>query len=120
MERNNLLHLCTTEGIHGLQLICLDTVVSAQYDLGYNNLNEDDHYLLDKSKEELLSEPIEVVRGWLCEILIARGDFASARLESLQDRGEVNHVLPSLTATQMQKYNDWRQVCLTQRTDDCD
>ena len=56
-----------------------------------------------------------MLRGWLYEILIARGDFATARLESLRDRGEVTHCLPSLTAVEMRKYCDWRQVCLAQR-----
>ena len=55
-------------------------------------------YLLDTDQEELLKEPAEMIRGWLCEILIARGDLASARLESLKDRGEITYVIPILTA----------------------
>ena len=115
MERNNLLHMRTLQGIHGLQLICLDRAITTQFELGYENLNQEDHYLLDRDKATLLQQPIDVVRGWLCEILIARGDFATARLECLRDRGEVTHCLPSLTAVEMRKYCDWRQVCLAQR-----
>ena len=120
MERNNILHLRTIAGIHGLQLIRLQTAVTEQYELGYENLEEEDHYLLEKNKEDLLKEPMDVVRGWLCEMLIARGEFASARLESLRDRGEISHTLPSLSATEMRKYHDWRNVCLQQRLVDYD
>ena len=120
MERNNILHLRTIAGIHGLQLIRLQTAVTEQYDLGYKNLEEEDHYLLEKTKEDLLKEPMDVVRGWLCEILIARGEFASARLESLRDRGEITHTLPPLSAIEMRKYHDWREVCLQQRLVDYD
>ena len=115
MERNRILHLRTASGVHGLQMICLDRAISAQYDLGYENLNQEDYHLIEREKQDLLQQPVDVLRGWLCEILIARGDFAAARLESLQDRGESTYSLPTLTATEMQKYCDWRQVCLTQR-----
>ena len=71
MERNHILHTRTIGGIHGLQMICLDRAVTAQYDLGYANLNPEDHYLLDKEKDDLLQQPPEILRGWLCEILIA-------------------------------------------------
>ena len=33
-------------------------------------------------------KPVEIIRGWLCEIMIARGDLSSVRLESLRDRGD--------------------------------
>ena len=120
MERNNILHTRTIGGIHGLQMIVLDRAITAQYDLGYENLNHEDHYLLDKDKEVLLQQPAEVLRGWLCDILIARGNFDAARLESLRDRGETTFTLPSLSAVEMRKYNDWRQVCLAQRLLDND
>ena len=73
MERNSILHLRTIAGIHGLHLIRLHTAVTEQYDLGYANLEEEDYYLLEKAKDNLLKEPMDVVRGWLCEILITRG-----------------------------------------------
>ena len=62
--------------------------------------------------ERNVQEPAELIRGWLCEIMIARGDLASARLESLRDRGEITHVIPTLTATEQRSYLDWRKVCL--------
>ena len=116
MERNNILHLRTSQGIKGLEMIALETVVTTQFDLGYSNLNETDHFLLEKEKDGLLTEPIDTIRGWLCDILIARGDFASAQLESLRDRGDISHVRQTLSASEMREYLDWRHVCLSQRT----
>ena len=83
--------------------------------LGHDNLDEDDYYLLDFELESLLKEPETMIRGWLCEILIARGDFASARLESLRDRGDVSHIVPTLTEAEMRTYLDWRNVQLNPR-----
>ena len=115
MERNHILHTRTIGGIHGLQMICLDRAVTKQYDLGYENLNQDDFYLLEGDKEVLMQQPADVIRGWLCEILIARGNLDAAWLESLRDRGDTTYSLPALTAAEMRKYCDWRQVCLAQR-----
>ena len=115
LERNNILHLRTANGIRGLCMISMQTAVENQLDLGRENLDVEDHYLLDNDVETLMSEPAEMIRGWLCEILIARGDFASARLESLRDRGDISHVVPSLTETELRKYSDWRNVQLEQR-----
>ena len=56
-----------------------------------------------------------MIRGWLCGILIARGDFASARLEYLRDRGDFSHVMPTLTDAEMRQYLDWRNVQLRPR-----
>ena len=98
-------------------MICLESAISTQYDLGYENLNQEDYHLIERDKQDLLQQPIDVLRGWLCEILIARGNFAAARLESLQDRGESTYSLPTLTPNELQKYCDWRQVCLAQRVD---
>lgn len=115
MERNNILHLRTASNIKGLEMICLETAISTQFNLEYDNLDDVDHYLLDKDQEDLMHKPIDVLRGWLCDILIARGDFTSTRLECLQDRGNLTHVAPTLAATEQRQYMDWRRVCLTQR-----
>ena len=79
-------------------------------------MEEEDFYLLDSDKEELIKEPAEMIRGLLCEILIARGDLASARLESLKDRGEITHVIPILTAIEQRSYLDWRKVCIQRKS----
>ena len=59
-----------------------------------------------------MEELVEMIRGWLCEIMIARGDFASARLKSLRDRGEVTHSMPTLTEAENRSYLNWRNVHL--------
>ena len=115
MERNNMLHLRTANGIKGLCLMSMQTAVERQLDLGYENLDEEDHYLLENDAETLMKEPVDMIRGWLYEILIARGDFASARLESLRNRGNISHIIPNLTEREMEKYLDWRKVQLQQR-----
>ena len=120
MERNQILHTRTIGGIHGLQMILLERAVTEQFELGYDELDPDDHYLLDRDKDDLLQQPSEILRGWLCEILIARGNYDAARLESLRDRGETTYSLPTLTAVQLRRYSDWRQVRLTQRLLDFD
>ena len=38
-----------------------------------------------------MEEPMEIIRGWLCEIMLAGRDLASARLESIRDRGKTTH-----------------------------
>ena len=97
-------------------MIALETAITHQFGLGYSNLDEADFYLLKNDRVELLTEPIDTIRGWLCEILIARGDFVSARLESLRDRGDISHSVPSLSAIEMRQYLYWWRVCLSQRT----
>ena len=74
MERNNILHLRTAQGIKGLEMVALETAVTKQFDLGYSNLEETDHFLLEKDRDHLMTEPVDTIREWLCEILIARGE----------------------------------------------
>ena len=48
--------------------------------------------------------------------MIARDDLASARLESLRDRGEITHIIPTLTAIEERSYLDWRKLCLQRQS----
>ena len=112
MERNNLLHLRAANGIRVLNNISLQNAVSQQYNLGYEGLEEEDFYLLENSEDELMKKPVEMIKGWMCDIMIARGDLASARLESLRDKSEITHVIPTLTAAEKRSYLDWRNVGL--------
>ena len=116
MERNNILHLQTAQRIKSLEMVALETAVNQQFTLGYSDLEETDLYLLEKGKQSLMKEPVGMLWGWLCEILIAQGDFASTRLESSRDRGKISHVVPTLSATEIRKYLDWWRVCLSQRS----
>ena len=79
-ERNNLLHLRAANGIRGLCNIALQTDVSQKYNLEHEGMEEEDVYLLETEEDELIKEPVEMIRGLLCEIMIARRDLASARL----------------------------------------
>ena len=40
-------------------------------------MEEEDFYLLETEEEDLIKKPAEMIRGWLCEIMIARGDLTS-------------------------------------------
>lgn len=115
MERNNIHHLKAINDIRGLELIELESEVSKQFELGSDGMEEDSQHLLRRNKNELLNSPVEAIRSWLCEIYIARGQFDRARLESLRDRGVINHNIPSLTLIEIRKYLNWRNVTLQKR-----
>ena len=104
MERNNILHPRTANGIKGLCIISMQTAVERQFDLDHENLDEVYHYLLKNDVETIMKEPVEMIIGWLCEILIARGDFTSARIQSLCDRNDISHIVLILTDREMEKY----------------
>ena len=53
---------------------------------------------------KIKDESLESIRGWLCSIKIARGDFEGAQLESVKDRGVKEHKQPSLSVREMNKY----------------
>ena len=76
-------------------------------------MNDDDVYLLEMDKEQLLASPEDRIRGWLCCVLIARGEHDAARLEGQTDRGATTHGIPQLTAAQQEEYLDWRRVRIT-------
>ena len=43
-------------------------------------------YILEDIKSEVMKEPVEMIRGHLCDIQMAHREFDSARLESFRDR----------------------------------
>ena len=89
IQRNDLLHARTESGLKGYTLIELTSLIQEQYTC-----------------------PVESIRGWLCFVLIARGNIEAAQNESINDRGALSHQLPRLTAGQTQALLDWRRVCL--------
>ena len=115
MERNNVHHLQAINKVRGLELTKLETEVNSQFEIGEEGMDEENHFLLRRNKEELLTSPIEIIRSWLCEIYIARGQLDKARLESLKDTGGILHKIPNLTPTEINKYLDWRNVTLQKR-----
>ena len=37
-----------------------------QLELGHENLDKEDHYLLDTDVVTLMKENVDMIRGWLC------------------------------------------------------
>ena len=112
LARNSLLHAKTEHGLRGHTMIELQTLVQQQFDCGVQHMEAEDHYLMQKSMEEIMDGSAECIRGWLCAVLIARGDVEEAKKESTKDRGDLSHTLPRLTVNQQQAYIDWRRVHL--------
>ena len=81
-ERNHILLLRVANGIRGLNNIAIQTKVCTRtYYFSWGGF-----LLTGKRRKESMKEPVEMIRDWLCENLIARGNFDSARLESFRDR----------------------------------
>ena len=102
LQHNDILHARTDAGLKGYTLIELTSLIERQYTLGVQQMSADDHYLMDIPISELLNGPVDSIRGWLCSVLIARGDLEAAQKESKDDKGELTHQLPRLTAGQTQ------------------
>ena len=108
-------HLQAINNVRGLELTKLETEVDSQFEIGEEGMNEENPFLLRRNKEELLTSPIETIRSWLCEIYVARGQLDKARLESLKDRGETLHKIPSLSPMKINRYLDWKNISLEKR-----
>ena len=83
---NGMLHATAENGIPGMNLIQLRGSVEAQLKLGKGLMDSDNWYLLDINIHDLMAEPVDSIRGWLCDILIARGDIEAAKEEGTRDR----------------------------------
>ena len=81
MLRNDMVHLKTEEGLKGMDLVVLQHEVESEVNRGVDMMEPEDHYLLDIHLPTLLLEPVEYLRGWLCSVKLARGDFEAAREE---------------------------------------
>ena len=97
-----------------MELAALYSVVEEELNRGLGGLQPDDFHLLGTNIHQLKQETIESVRGWLCSVKIARGDFDGARMESVKDRGMLSHTQPILTAREMRQFLDWRQIRLNE------
>ena len=112
LQRNEIVHLQTDEGVHGMELAALYSEVEKELDKGLGGLQPEDYCLMETNIYRLRKEPIESVRGWLCSVKLARGEFEEARMEGLKDRGMQSHKQPTLTNREMRKFLDWRSVRL--------
>ena len=106
LERNEIVHAHTKEGIKGMELISLHSAVKEELEKGRGGLQPDDYYLLDKDVEKIKDESLESIRGWLCSIEIERGDFEGTQFESLKDRGIREHAQLKLSTREIHKFLD--------------
>ena len=110
LQRNEIVHAQTKEGLKGVEREALIIKKEDELAKGIGGLQPEDFYLLDTNMENLKGEPIESVRGWLCNAMIARRDLKGAQEEGLKDRGIISHHQPKLTGREMKKYLDYRSI----------
>ena len=108
-----MVHTVSDNGVNGMDLVLLREAVTAQIELGQQGLEEADYHLLERDIDEMMEDSMENIRGWLCNIYIARGNFEAAQEEGLKDRGNSTHKRPRLTLHQQRQYLDWRNVQLS-------
>ena len=114
LQRNEIVHAQTKEGISGMEREVVFTKIEEELSKGIGGLQPEDFYLLDTNIDKLRGEPIESVRGWLCSVMIARGDLEGAKEEGLKDRGTISRCQPQLSEREMRRYLDWRNIHLKQ------
>ena len=112
LHRNSILHAKTHDGILGIERIVLDTKIRKEKRINLQGIDLDDAYLLDTPLDTLLQETVEMQRGWLCSVKIARGDLIAARSEGIRDRSALSFKQPFLTRREQNQYMDWRRVKL--------
>ena len=113
LHRNHLLHMKTDNGLAGLDMIQLREAVQAQLTQGREGMDEDDWSLLDVHVDDIMTDSVDCIRGWLCNVLIARGDIAAAQEESTKDRNHTCVASHHVTPQQQREFTDWRNVCLS-------
>ena len=116
ITRNSMVHTVADNGINGMDLVLLREAATTQLELGQQGLDEEDYYLLERDIDEIMQDSMENIRGWLCNIYIARGNYEDAQEEGLKDRGNSTHKRPRLTLHQQRQYLDWRNVQLSTDT----
>ena len=65
----------------------LERRVREQFHLGYVGLDPQSHFLLEEDVEDILQSDVQVARGWLSSILIARGRLEEAEEEARRSYG---------------------------------
>ena len=65
----------------------LERKIREQFHLGYVGLNPQSHFLLEEEVEDILWSDVQVARGWLSSILIARGQLEEAEEEARRSYG---------------------------------
>ena len=84
-----------------------------QLSLGLDNISPADRYLFDVNIHDLMEEPGDCIRGWLCDMLIARGDVQAAKDECLRPRLSNTVNSNYISARQRKEFLDWRNISLS-------
>ena len=71
LKRNSMVHSIADNGIDGMDLIQLREAVAVQLEIAEVGLPPDDHYLLEKTLDDVMNDSVEDIRGWLCNMYIA-------------------------------------------------
>ena len=87
LKRNLFEHNRTSHGLKKIEDV-REQAVEWQYAIGISGLKQSDHFLFQKSKVELWVQSGEYIRSWLATVLLARGEFESAKQDILNNRGE--------------------------------
>ena len=65
----------------------LERKIREQFHLGYVGLDPQSHFLLEEDVEDILQSDVQVARGWLSSVLIARGLLEEADEEARKSYG---------------------------------
>ena len=95
-----------------MNMIELKVELQREVEKGVEDMAGEDFYLMDTPLDQLLSEPVDNIRGWLCSVKIVRGNIEAAREEGLRDCRDLSHAQPRLTAAQTREFVDWRNIHL--------
>ena len=95
-----------------MERVALDTEIRTEKRANLQGIDPEDAYLMEIPLDTLLKETVEVQRGWLCSVKIARGDLIAARAERTRDRSALSFKQPVLTPREQRQYMDWRRVRL--------
>ena len=93
--------------------IHLRNAIQQQLHLGVEDVASEDHYLFEVNIHDLLCEPVDYIRGWYCDMLIARGDCQGAREEGQRSRNDTVPNVASLSKRQKRDYTNWRNICIS-------
>ena len=113
LHRNSLLHATDANGLHGMDHIHLRDAIQKQLHLGVEDVASEDHYLFEVNIHDLLCEPVDYIRGWYCDMLIARGDYQGAREEGQRSRNDTVPNVAPLSKRQKRDYTNWRNICIS-------
>ena len=86
--------------------------VEAQFALGKQHMQQEDWHLLEMNMLDLLEEPADSIRGWLCDMHIARGQMDKAEEEGIKDRSNLRAAMSDVTPQQRREFMNWRNIHL--------